>query len=122
MDRDSPGSARPHSGAIALPEENSEENILAWRSIVSANSNPAMQMKNAKNGCRDINCATKIIICQHKQRTANRTIIPTGKLQNRQLPYKESKKKNVAEPPLATKQTDRDTFRLHRKPGCCAVL
>ena len=62
-----------------------------------------IQMKNAKNGCRDINCATKIITCQHKQRTANRTI-PTGKLQNRQLRYKESKRKNFAEPPLATKQ------------------
>ena len=62
-----------------------------------------IQIKNAKNGCRDINCATKITNCQHKQRTANRTI-PTGKLQNRQLPYKESKRKNFAEPPLATKQ------------------
>ena len=63
-----------------------------------------IQMKNAKNGCKDINGATKmIIICQHKQRTANRTI-PTGKLQNRQLRYKESKRKNFAEPPLATKQ------------------
>ena len=66
-----------------------------------------IQMKNAKNGCRDINCATKIIICQHKQRTANRTI-PTGKLQNRQLPYKESKRKDFAEPPLATKQDGRN--------------
>ena len=65
------------------------------------------QMKNAKNGCRDINCATKITNCQHKQRTANRTI-PTGKLQNRQLPYKESTGKNFAGPPLATKQ---DGFR-----------
>ena len=45
--------------------------------------------------------------CQHKQRTANRTI-PTGKLQNRQLPYKESKGKNFAGPPLATKQDGKE--------------
>ena len=56
-----------------------------------------------KTGAETSTAQRKIITCQHKQRTANRTI-PTGKLQNRQLPYKESKGKNFAGPPLATKQ------------------
>ena len=55
-----------------------------------------------KTGAETSTAQRKIITCQHKQRTANRTI-PTCKLQNRQLRYEESKKKNFAEPPLATK-------------------
>ena len=73
-----------------------------------------------ENSCRITNCPTRNHICQHKQRTANRTI-PKGTLQNHRLPYKWSKRGIFFdEPPLATKKTENFTFRLHSKPGYCA--